>query len=494
MEKSGLLFNSHIFYCVMVIIGVSLLVWVLIQVNSLIFQKIKKNRKGIEIIFFERVTSVLIVLVGLILVFSLFGGIQSIWRTLLGGTAIVSAVLAFAAQDIIKDILAGLMISIYKPFEIGNRIELEDGSAGIVMDITMRHVVLKLPDTQVMIVPNSKLNAMSIRNLSYHSAYRAREFTFNIAYGSDVQKARSIVMQAVIESKYTVPGKEKPNGMEYAPVYFMAFDSSSLRLMTTVYYLQSTPTEVMITDINLRVNDLFAKYGIEIPFSYINVIQKEDTALVGTEEVEEFTNNVPGVPLMIVGSQGESMEEAVDATAKLGTNCGLERKDSLRLRLLAEELFGMMRGLVGDVEASFWVWQNHKNFALHLQAYVPMNLELRKQLLSVSSTGRNDAAKSFTGMIREMLYLATLRSEAEGVNRNPGIMGMGLYRRRDMEMSGYTWSMRKYKSGIERNRDNSLEADEAWDQLEKSIIANIADEVRISMDGPSVEIIVFKKF
>ena len=54
--------------------------------------------------------------------------------------------------------------------------------------------------------------------------------------------------------------------------------------------------------------------------------------------------------------------------------------------------------------------------------------------------------------------------------------------------------MRKYKSGIERNRDNSLEADEAWDQLEKSIIANIADEVRISMDGPSVEIIVFKKF
>ena len=154
----------------------------------------------------------------------------------------------------------------------------------------------------------------------------------------------------------------------------------------------------------------------------------------------------------------------------------------------------MMRGLVGDVEASFWVWQSHKNFALHLQAYVPMNLELRKQLLSVSSTGRNDAAKSFTGMIREMLYLATLRSEAEGVNRNPGIMGMGLYRRRDMETSGYTWSMRKYKSGIERNRDNSLEADEAWDQLEKSIIANIADEVRISMDGPSVEIIVFKKF
>jgi gamma-glutamylcysteine synthetase len=62
-------------------------------------------------------------------VFSLFGGLDEMWKMMLGGTAIVSAIVAIAAQDVIDDILAGMMISLYKPFEIGNRIELEDGTA-----------------------------------------------------------------------------------------------------------------------------------------------------------------------------------------------------------------------------------------------------------------------------------------------------------------------------------------------------------------------------
>lgn len=74
---------------------------------------------------------------GIIIAFSFWGGIGSVWQSILGGTAVVSTVLAFAAQDIIKDILAGLMISLYRPVEIGNRIELEDGTVGIVKDISM---------------------------------------------------------------------------------------------------------------------------------------------------------------------------------------------------------------------------------------------------------------------------------------------------------------------------------------------------------------------
>ncbi|MDO5132037.1 MAG: mechanosensitive ion channel family protein [Eubacteriales bacterium] len=486
--------NSSLFHHILIILGVGVLVWVLIQINHAIFRRIQRKRKGIEIIFFERVTSVIIVVIGIIFVLSLFGGIKSLWRTLLGGTAIVSAVLAFAAQDIIKDILAGLMISMYKPFEIGNRIEMEDGMAGIVMDITMRHVVLKLPDTQVVIVPNSRLNTMRIRNFSYHSPLRAKEFIFNIAYGSDVEKAQRVILQAIIESKYTIPGKEKLNGTEYAPVYFMEFDSSSLRLVTTVYYAQSTPTEVMISDVNLRVNNAFQKYGIEIPFTYINVIQKQEAETVQTEEEAEFTRNVPGVPLMIVTSHGDGMQEAIDATAKLGTDCGLQRKDILRLRLLAEELFGMMRNLVGNVEASYWVWQDKKAFAIHLQAAVPMNRELRKQLLSVSSSGRNEAAKGFMGKIRDLIYVMSLPTDPdESFQQGTGVMGMGLSRR-GTSATSYTWSMLKYKTEIANNKNTNSEADEAWDELEKSIVANIADEVRISMDGPTVEIKIFKRF
>ena len=74
---------------------------------------------------------------------------------------------------------------------------------------------------------------------------------------------------------------------EYTSVYFTAFDSSSLRLTTTVYYDENTRSECLISDINLRVNKAFAENGIEIPFNYVNVIFP-DRSGKAPEEIKEL--------------------------------------------------------------------------------------------------------------------------------------------------------------------------------------------------------------
>lgn len=260
---------------IIVFILVLLLTWILIRVNRVVFREIQKKKKGLQLLFFRRIIASMILIGGVILAFSVFGGMDSVWKSLLGGTAIFSAVIAFMAQDIVKDILAGLMITVYKPFEIGNRIELEDGTAGIVKDITMRHVVLQGMDTQTFVIPNSKLNTMKLKNFSYHAGSRSLLFVFHIGYGSDVEKAIEVIRNAVISSDHSIPGKNTDHGMDYAPVYFMAYEESSLRLETTVYYEPSSPTEAVKTDVNLRVNRALKENGIEIPFNYINVIQKK---------------------------------------------------------------------------------------------------------------------------------------------------------------------------------------------------------------------------
>ena len=81
----------------------------------------------------------------------------------------IAAVAGFAAQPVIADLICGMMISATKPFDIGDRIELEDGTAGIVKDITLRHVTLQDIDTIVRIIPNSKLNGMKITNMPGHA-------------------------------------------------------------------------------------------------------------------------------------------------------------------------------------------------------------------------------------------------------------------------------------------------------------------------------------
>ena len=249
--------------------------WGLLRLNRYVFKRIQKKHEGLHLLFFQRVSSAIILIIGVIFVFSLFGGLDSVWKSLLGGTAIISAVLAFAAQDVIKDILAGLMISIHKPFEIGNRIELEDGTTGIVKDMTMRHVVLRGIDTQSYVIPNSKLNLMKVRNFSYHAHTRAANFDFRIAYGSDVKLAMQVIKDAIISSPFSIPGIEAENGYEYADIYFTAYEESSLRMTTTVYFESAVRSEVLISDINCRVNQALRDNAIEIPYQYINVVQKQ---------------------------------------------------------------------------------------------------------------------------------------------------------------------------------------------------------------------------
>ena len=204
---------------------------------------------------------------------------------------------------------------------------------------------------------------------------------------------------------------------------------------------------------------------------------------------------------VIITSRGSGMAEALLATEKLGADNGLAKKEKLRLRLLSEELIGLMRGIAGDVEALYWVEQAEKKYELHLKANVPMAPEIRRQLLAASSSGKNAAARGFMGKLREMVAVALLPQDQETAVQ--GDMAMGVLREengsgrstiRNPRAQAYAWSMKQYKSELKQNSKKDEKAAEAWDELEKSIVANLADEVSVSIVGSSVEITIFKTF
>ena len=151
-------------------------------------------------------------------------------QSLFGSAAILTAVIGFAGQDVIKDILSGLQISIYRPFDIGDRIELEDGTVGIVESITMRHVVITRIDTLRTIIPNSKLNNYSILNYSYADIQRSMLLKFPVAYHSDIRRTKQVIADAVKASPFTIPGKTQPDGKkDYVPVYFISSGGYTIR-------------------------------------------------------------------------------------------------------------------------------------------------------------------------------------------------------------------------------------------------------------------------
>ncbi len=250
-------------------------VTVLLKLEKKASKRVRLTRNNINLRFVENFVRFVIIFLAVEWVVMSSPITQSFGRILFQGTTVIAAIAGFAAQPVIADLICGLMLSAARPFNIGDRIELEDGTAGIVKDITLRHVTLQDIDTVVRIIPNSKLNGMKLVNMSLSSGLRSVHLRFNVSYDTDVKRAMAVIRQAVEDSPMTVPGKPVGEGVEYGPVYFIQYAGSSLVMATTVYYQPTSPTEAVKSDVNTRVKEALDVAGIEIPYDYVNVVMNE---------------------------------------------------------------------------------------------------------------------------------------------------------------------------------------------------------------------------
>ena len=258
-------------------LGVFLICILITKLSNAIFKRIQRRHPGLHMMFLHHILTILIIIGFIILVISTLAGVKQIWTTLFGGTAIISAVLAFAAQDIIKDVLAGMMISAHNPFKVGDRITLEDGTTGVVEDLTLHHTILRSVESLRYVIPNSKMNAMRLTNYNFKSTTRSAVFKFSVGYDSDMTLVKKVIAKAVEESPYSVKGNTNKDGDScYGDVYFMSFADSALIMQTTVYYYPSTAGEKVIDDINVRVREALIAHDIEIPYNYVNVVEKPE--------------------------------------------------------------------------------------------------------------------------------------------------------------------------------------------------------------------------
>ena len=253
--------------------AVILITIVILWLSRKLFRNIQAHSKKLNTQFTEKVFRFLVIFISVMWLVMSNDLTRSFGQSLFQSTAVIAAIAGFAAQSVLSDMICGFIIHSTKPFGIGDRIELENGVSGIVKDMTLRHVVLKGIDTQMYIVPNSKVNAQFLKNMSFQSKFRSVDFHFSVSFDADPEQARQVIRQAVMDSPYSVPGRKAAGReAEYAEVYFMAFKDSCLDLETTGYYAPETPTEIFRNDINTRVKKALEDNGIEIPYGYLNVM------------------------------------------------------------------------------------------------------------------------------------------------------------------------------------------------------------------------------
>ena len=188
--------------------------------------------------------------------------------------------------------------------------------------------------------------------------------------------------------------------------------------------------------------------------------------------------------IIAVANDGNNMEEVLAQVDAVAAYKGLSPKDSLLLRLLAEETMALVRAITGEIHGEFWIEDQDGVYELHLNAAALTDARKREQLLSASSTGKNEATRGFMGKIR-----AFFQPTADAPMFSSGFTGGA------PQMYGnFEWSMEDYREQLKRYREqNAKGAQEDWDELEKSVVAHVADDVKVSILGRTVEMTILKK-
>ena len=192
--------------------------------------------------------------------------------------------------------------------------------------------------------------------------------------------------------------------------------------------------------------------------------------------------------MITISARGNRMEAALEQVDKVIAYKELSGKNALHLRLLAEE---MMRSVTGAQEGLFWIEEEDQEYRLHLQVRTRLSEEKREQLLEVSSSGKNESAKGLMGRLRDFFDWGS--DEDLATCTSPLLMPEA-FEHTSSPALDWEWSMRRYESALyAQMAKNDPTAREAWDELEKSVVKNVADDVKVYIRNGVVELVILKK-
>ncbi|MFO6462941.1 mechanosensitive ion channel family protein [Jannaschia sp. KMU-145] len=177
---------------------------------------------------------------------------------LIAGLGIGSVAIGFAFKDILQNMLAGLLILIRQPFEVGDQIVAGDYE-GTVEHIETRATLIRTFDGKRVVIPNSDVytNAVTV-NTAFPT--RRSEYDFGIHYDADTKLA----MRVAVEAANGVDGVESDPAPEALSVNLGDF-AKVVRLRWWTKSTQSDTVHVR-SAVMLAVEDIFAENGIDIPF------------------------------------------------------------------------------------------------------------------------------------------------------------------------------------------------------------------------------------
>ena len=190
-----------------------------------------------------------------------------------------------------------------------------------------------------------------------------------------------------------------------------------------------------------------------------------------------------------IGKGANDLYEILKESERVAVYNDFNKKQTLQLRLICEELDGMLPNIIEDFNGKIWIEVVDCVCKVNVTIDIPELTSAKKEeLIKIAKDKKNAAAVGIVGKIRNAVENLLLHTEDANVcipsselfYLSAGYCGSANF-------SGM-WTLNQYKVNAKEKKQ------EDWDELEKSIIANLADDVVVGVKGRQASIVVTKNF
>lgn len=207
----------------------------------------------------SKLTSIIVVLLGLFLVLGILN-LSKALNTVLAGAGVIGLAIGLALQGALANTYSGIVLSYIKHIKFGDWIE-SNGFEGEVVDLDLRSVTLKQPDNNLVFIPNKLVVENPIKNYSTTAQSRVI-LNCGVGYSSDLELVRNLVKKTILENFDAVEDKED------IIFLYQEFGDSSINFEVRFWINSTSALEVAKAKTNamIAIKNVFDKNNINIPF------------------------------------------------------------------------------------------------------------------------------------------------------------------------------------------------------------------------------------
>lgn len=235
--------------------------------SQIIIHSPKINPNGLDAAVTRILARTVTILLSTIFAFQVLKDLGFTPTTILAGAGVTGLAFALAAQDMLKNFFASVILLIERPFKEGDVIHIND-DYGFVKAIGMRSTSIRLRDGNIVYIPNAEVTQGRIENISRRPHIRST-ITIGVTYSTSHDKLlRGMeILREILEEKVVSPAQYKPR------VLFEEFADSSLLIQCIVWHADTSNMKCKQTlnEVNLEILRRFNDEGLQFAFPTITV-------------------------------------------------------------------------------------------------------------------------------------------------------------------------------------------------------------------------------